>query len=542
MVDPNPSAPPAAPVYVSSVVENSSPSRLEMTYSLSLADIVPAASAFSVRVNSSSRTVSSVAISGTKVLLTLSGPVAYGDVVTVAYTRPSTNPLQTSAGGQAATISAQSVTNRVSAPAVPVFVSAAVENAAPSRLEMTYSLSLANIVPAASAFSVRVNSSSRTVSSVAVSGTKVLLTLSGPVAYGDVVTVAYTRPSTNPLQTSAGGRAATISAQPVTNRVAVANIAPVVVVTSPQSTHSGFVGELSAWGSYDANRDDLTFTWSSSSSVPLSSTSGPVVKYLAPVVSEPTTVDFTVRVSDGKTSRSKVIPVEILPYKPELEAAEVLSIEASSYYSHNYPHNVIDGNIGTMWSADGIDQWLVIELRELFSISHVKLAFQPGQKRESYFDVLGSNDRENWEPILIKSASCNFSGNLQVFDFPPSKAEREYRYVKLAGQGSLTDTWNHISELKIFGYRHRNPQHYENLPVKLYPNPASEMFNIRIDEPSLALDFVRIVHLSGKTVYADKVNPGERELSIHINLESGVYIVQMGIENLTLVSQKLIVL
>ena len=195
------------PVYVSSVIENATPSRLEMTYNLTLANIVPAASAFSVMVNSSARTVSSVAISGTKVLLTLASPVVYGDVVTVAYTKPATNPLQTSSGGQAASFTAKSVTNNVAA-IDPVYVSSVIENATPSRLEMTYNLTLANIVPAASAFSVLVNSSARTVSSVAISGTKVLLTLASPVVYGDVVTVAYTKPATNPLQTSSGGQAA----------------------------------------------------------------------------------------------------------------------------------------------------------------------------------------------------------------------------------------------------------------------------------------------------------------------------------------------
>ena len=60
---------------------------------------------------------------------------------------------------------------------------------------MTYNMTLANVVPAASAFSVRVNSTARTVSAVAISGTKVLLTLASPIVYGDVVTVSYTKPS-----------------------------------------------------------------------------------------------------------------------------------------------------------------------------------------------------------------------------------------------------------------------------------------------------------------------------------------------------------
>ena len=206
------------PAYVSSVVENATPSRLEITYNLTLANIVPAVSAFTVMVNASARSISSVTVSGTKVLLTLASPVVYGDAVTVAYTKPSTNPLQTAAGGQAASLTAQNVTNNVAA-VIPAYVSSVVENATPSRLEMTYNLTLANIVPAASAFTVMVNSSARSVSSVTVSGTKVLLTLASPVVYGDAVTVAYTKPSTNPLQTAAGGQAASLTAQNVTNNV-----------------------------------------------------------------------------------------------------------------------------------------------------------------------------------------------------------------------------------------------------------------------------------------------------------------------------------
>ncbi len=61
-------------------------------------------------------------------------------------------------------------------PPVPTLVSAVIQNATPTKLEMTYSLTLAGIVPATSAFSVKVNTVTRTVSSVAVSGTKVTLT------------------------------------------------------------------------------------------------------------------------------------------------------------------------------------------------------------------------------------------------------------------------------------------------------------------------------------------------------------------------------
>jgi uncharacterized repeat protein (TIGR02059 family) len=214
------------PVYVSSATENATPSRIDMTYSLTLTNLVPAASAFAVTINSVARSVSSVAISGTKVLLTLSSPVVNGNIIKVSYTKPATNPLQSSAGAQVASITAQTVTNRVGATA-PVYVGSAIENATPARIDMTYSLTLANILPATSAFAVTVNSVVRSVSSVTISGTKVLLTLASPVIYTDQVKVAYTKPSTNPLQSSAGAQVASITAQTVTNRVGAT--APVYV-------------------------------------------------------------------------------------------------------------------------------------------------------------------------------------------------------------------------------------------------------------------------------------------------------------------------
>ncbi len=95
-------------------------------------------------------------------------------------------------------------------------------------------MSLANIVPASSAFTVMVNSAQRTVSSVAVTGTKVQLTLSSPVVNGNVVTVAYTRPATNPLQTASGVKAESMSSVTVANNCnAPAEKAPVVNIISP---------------------------------------------------------------------------------------------------------------------------------------------------------------------------------------------------------------------------------------------------------------------------------------------------------------------
>lgn len=116
MPDPNPYTPPI-PVFTGATVENSAPANVVMTYNLNLASVIPAATAFSVTVNGTARTVSSVSVSGNKVSLTLSSRINYGDVVQIAYVKPSASPLQTSEGAQAASISSQSVTNNCEAPA-----------------------------------------------------------------------------------------------------------------------------------------------------------------------------------------------------------------------------------------------------------------------------------------------------------------------------------------------------------------------------------------------------------------------------------------
>jgi hypothetical protein len=361
------------------------------------------------------------------------------------------------------------------------------------------------------------------------------------VTYGNVVTVAYTKSSSNPLQTTAGGQAASLSARTVTNNVQVNNTPPVVVVDYQQTSYSGFVSELNAGGSYDANNDNLSYQWIPPPNAPVSATNGSKIQFLSPVVDKNTTLEFSLKVSDGKITQSKIIPVKILPYKPELRVAEIIKVEASAYQSPNYPYNILDGNIGTMWSANGDNQYLFMQLKEPFNVQHIMLSFQPGLSRESYFDILGSEDNVSWEPILTKSNSCGFSGDLQAFDFPPSKTVKDYTYIKLIGHSNSADTWNHISEFRIFGYPHSGSTSYENQPYKMYPNPASGFINILIEESSLVPDLIRIISITGKILFEDKLNPDLREFRIPLNLSNGIYLIQLGSKRSTLFSQKFIV-
>jgi len=328
---------------------------------------------------------------------------------------------------------------------------------------------------------------------------------------------------------------------PVATAPVAVNTPPVAVVNYSSTSYSGFVNELNASGSYDTNNDVMTFSWTVPGNVAVSSKNESKIKFLSPIVSKPQKLLFTLKISDGKITKSKDVPVEILPYQADLEVAEISNIEASNFQSPDFPRNILDGDIGTLWSTNGDNQWIILELKEPFNIQHVRLAFKPGQIRESYFDILGSKDKVIWEPILTKSASCSFSGDLQVFDLPPSKSGEEFNYVKLIGQGNSVDSWNYISEFRIFGYRHKNPSNYENLMVKIYPNPARDVVNILIDDPSFNPDFINIVSLTGTILHTEKIDPGTRQFQVPLNFKAGIYIVQMGTDEMTMFTQKLII-
>jgi len=207
---------PVVPVYINSVVEQITPDKIDMTYDLILGKIIPPASAFRVMIGSVQRTVSAVSISGTRVTLTLSSPVNDGEIVTVAYSQPSTNPLQSESTGLAESFTAKSVTNKVDSRR-PRPVSLSVEAASPELLKMVFNMNLASLDPPASAFIVKVNSLPRSVSSVKVSGTEALLTLASPISSGDIITIAYTIPESNALRSVLNWYVLSFPAQPVTN-------------------------------------------------------------------------------------------------------------------------------------------------------------------------------------------------------------------------------------------------------------------------------------------------------------------------------------
>jgi hypothetical protein len=101
------------PKYMSSSINNSNPSVIELKYSTILDASLPPSSAYTILVNGIMTNVSTVEITESNVLLTLTKPVAYGDIVTVTYAKPLYNGIKTPYGIDADSFSNQIVENHV---------------------------------------------------------------------------------------------------------------------------------------------------------------------------------------------------------------------------------------------------------------------------------------------------------------------------------------------------------------------------------------------------------------------------------------------
>jgi uncharacterized repeat protein (TIGR02059 family) len=172
----------------------------------------PNTNQFIVLSGGSSRSVSSVSISGAQVVLTLGSAVSSGQSVTISYLggTPAVKDLNGNAASAFSNVAANNGSVAVT------LASAAVSG---SDITLTYSQALRTTsIPAASQFIVKVNGAIRTVSNVSVSGSTVRLQLLQAVTAGNTVTVNYAANTSNALQTITGEAIGSLSDYPVSNQ------------------------------------------------------------------------------------------------------------------------------------------------------------------------------------------------------------------------------------------------------------------------------------------------------------------------------------
>lgn len=123
-----------------------------------------------------------------------------------------------------------------------------------------------------------------------------------------------------------------------------------------------------------------------------------------------------------------------------------INIAASEFDDVNTPDNVMDCDVTTRWSAEGIGQTLTFEIDHPYTIEGVMISWFSGNQRSSKFDIQVSTNGTTWLDVLTDQSSSGTSSALESFTFEPAAAAKYIRYV---GRGNTVNLWNSITEFEI---------------------------------------------------------------------------------------------
>ncbi|MCX7048104.1 MAG: discoidin domain-containing protein [Candidatus Sumerlaeota bacterium] len=124
--------------------------------------------------------------------------------------------------------------------------------------------------------------------------------------------------------------------------------------------------------------------------------------------------------------------------------ARIVSVKASGHEGGNKPENVMDGDLGTRWSADGVGQWITCDLGAAIEIGQASISWQKGASRASKFQIECSQDGKQWTPVFDGKSSGK-TADLEPYSFKPVTA----RYVRITVNGNSESKWASIQEIKI---------------------------------------------------------------------------------------------
>ena len=147
---------------------------------------------------------------------------------------------------------------------------------------------------------------------------------------------------------------------------------------------------------------------------------------------------------------------------------------ASSYSGTHTPSQAIDAieSTANYWgtsSANGLPQWLQLDLGTQKSISQIVTHFYDGNSRTYTYYIQVSTDGSNWNTVEPTK-----TGNSVVTD---SFAQTTCRYVRITITGNTANLAAHIEEIKIYQSGNSSPTSTPTPTQTPYPTPTPPTAN-----------------------------------------------------------------
>jgi predicted phosphodiesterase len=106
--------------------------------------------------------------------------------------------------------------------------------------------------------------------------------------------------------------------------------------------------------------------------------------------------------------------------------------------------NVLDDNLDTRWSNNGVGSWIQLDLGTSNKICDINIAWYKGNERQNNFVISTSNDGIKFSNVF-SSKSSGSTLNLEKYDIADTNA----RYIRIAVNGNTQNTYASITEISI---------------------------------------------------------------------------------------------
>lgn len=141
----------------------------------------------------------------------------------------------------------------------------------------------------------------------------------------------------------------------------------------------------------------------------------------------------------------KAAPVATLSSSPVGKRTEIVELTVSDEpQPENGKNNLLDGELGTRWSAQG-STWLIADLGSEKKVTTIGIAFYLGDQRMQSMDMELSKDGKDWVRVF-SGLSTGLTTDLEYYTFTETPA----RYVKISFNGNTGGDWNSPTELQIY--------------------------------------------------------------------------------------------
>ena len=124
----------------------------------------------------------------------------------------------------------------------------------------------------------------------------------------------------------------------------------------------------------------------------------------------------------------------------------IKAVTASGFKPTFGPENTIDGDLTTLWGADGDGQWIQYDFGAATSVGRMFISWYDGDKRKERFEIATSDDGSQWK-VIFNGTSSGTAPDPEPCDIRPFTA----RYVRITGHGNTANRWNSMQEMFLLG-------------------------------------------------------------------------------------------